>query len=94
MASATDTSSVQRESRPTFDQFTAIRRYQGALAFSPDGSEVAYSVNTSGQFNLWRQSSDGGFPHQVTLSGAQAVRDIAWSPDGAGPALHRGQRRG
>ncbi|MGI8403635.1 MAG: prolyl oligopeptidase family serine peptidase [Thermomicrobiales bacterium] len=83
MASDSGTSSTPHESRPTFDQFTAIRRYQGALAFSPDGSEIAYSVNTSGQFNLWRQSSDGGFPHQVTLSGAQAVRDIAWSPDGS-----------
>src|SRR5699024_5750496 len=68
--------------KPTYDQFTAIRRFQPALAFSPDGSEIAYSVNTSGQYNLWRQSSDGGFPHQITLSASQAVREIAWSPDG------------
>lgn len=73
----------QRRSRTTFDQFTAIRRYQSALAFAPDGSEIAYSVNTSGQFNLWRQSSDGGYPHQVTLLDDQAVREINWSPDGA-----------
>jgi dipeptidyl aminopeptidase/acylaminoacyl peptidase len=69
--------------KPTFEQFTAIRRYQNTLAFSPDGSEIAYSVNTSGQYNLWRQSSNGGFPHQLTLSGSQAVREIAWSPDGS-----------
>jgi WD40 repeat protein len=68
--------------RPTFEQFTAIRRYQHALALSPDGAEIAYSVNTSGQYNLWRQSSAGGFPNQVTLSGSQAVREIEWSPDG------------
>lgn len=68
--------------RPAFEQFTAIRRYQNTLAFSPDGSEIAYSVNTSGQYNLWRQPSEGGYPHQVTLSGSQAVRQIAWSPDG------------
>ncbi len=67
---------------PTFDQFMAARRFQSALAFSPGGSQVAYSINTSGQFNLWRQSSAGGYPHQVTLSGSQAVRQIAWSPDG------------
>lgn len=36
-----------------FEQFTAVRRYQPTLAFSPDGGEVAYSTNTSGQFNLW-----------------------------------------
>ncbi|HWV24338.1 MAG TPA: S9 family peptidase [Thermomicrobiales bacterium] len=73
---------AQPAATPAYEQFTAIRRYIPALAFSPDGSEVAYSVNTSGQYNLWRQSSEGGFPHQVTLSGSQAVREIAWSPDG------------
>jgi len=82
MTSSRGPASDQHDARPTFEQFTAIRRYQGTLTFSPDGSEVAYSVNTSGQFNLWRQSSDGGYPHQVTLSGGQAVRQVAWSPDG------------
>ncbi len=66
-----------------FEQFTAVRRYQPTLAFSPDGGEVAYSTNTSGQFNLWRQSSDGGYPHQLTLYSEEAVREVAWSPDGA-----------
>lgn len=70
------------EARYTFEQFTAIRRYQPTLSFSPDGSEIAYVVNTSGQFNLWRQSSDGGFPFQMTLFSDQAVRDVTWSPDG------------
>jgi dipeptidyl aminopeptidase/acylaminoacyl peptidase len=66
----------------TFEQFTAVRLYQPTLSFSPDGSEIAYVVNTSGQFNLWRQSSEGGFPHQLTLFSDQAVRNVAWSPDG------------
>ena len=70
------------ETRYSFEQFTAIRRYQPTLSFSPDGSEIAYVVNTSGQFNLWRQTSAGGFPHQLTLFSDQAVRDVAWSPDG------------
>ena len=43
----------------TFDQFTAIRRYQLTLALSPDGSEAAYSTNISGQYNIWRQTTDG-----------------------------------
>lgn len=67
---------------PTFSQYTAIRRYQPALAFSPDGEQVAYSVNISGQYNLWRQPTDGGYPVQLTLSAGQSVRQIAWSPDG------------
>ncbi len=66
-----------------FEQFAAIRRYQPTLAFSPDGSEIAYVTNTSGQFNLWRQASDGGYPHQLTLFEERSVREIAWSPDGA-----------
>jgi WD40 repeat protein len=82
MTLGSDTS-TQEKARYSFDQFTAIRRYQDALAFSPDGSEIAYSVDTSGQFNLWRQSSDGGYPHQLTLSNEQAVREISWSPDGS-----------
>ena len=65
-----------------FEQFTAVRRYQPTLTFSPDGGEVAYSTNTSGQFNLWRQSSDGGYPHQLTVYSEEAVREVAWSPDG------------
>ena len=68
--------------RYTFEQFTAIRRYMPSITFSPDGSEIAYIVNTSGQYNLWRQSSEGGYPYQLTLFSDQAVRDIAWSPDG------------
>lgn len=73
---------TDRRTRPTFAQYTAIRRYQPTLALSPAGDEVAYSVNTSGQYNLWRQPADGGYPRQVTLSAEQAVRAVDWSPDG------------
>jgi dipeptidyl aminopeptidase/acylaminoacyl peptidase len=68
----------------TFEQFSAIRRYGAypSLSFSPDASQIAYTVNTSGQLNLWRQSSTGGFPHQLTLYSARSVRTASWSPDG------------
>ena len=72
-----------RDRRPAFEQFTAIRRYQPTLSFSPDGTEIAYVVNISGQFNLWRQSTQGGYPHQVTTFHDQSVRQVSWSPDGA-----------
>ncbi len=85
--------SADRRTQPTFEQFTAIRRYQSTLALSPDGDEVAYSVNTSGQYNLWRQSTDGGYPRQVTLSGEQAVREIEWSPEGS-TILYTADRNG
>ena len=87
--STTTADARRRTDRPTrseprydFEQFTAVRRYQPTLSFSPDGSEIAYSTNTSGQFNLWRQSSAGGYPHQLTLYSEEAVREVAWSPDG------------
>src|SRR5215212_6301077 len=76
--------SVHNESpRYTFDQFAAIHRYQPTLAFSPDGAYIAYVSNASGQFNLWRQATAGGEPVQLTDYDEHAVREIAWSPDGA-----------
>lgn len=79
---STSSTSTSTRTKPALQQYTAIRRYMDDMAFSPDGSEIAYSVNTSGQYNLWRQPSDGGFPVQLTLSTGQAVRQIAWAPDG------------
>jgi len=74
---------IDSTKRPTFEQFAATRNYQGGLTLSPDGSQIAYSTNTSGQFNIWRQSSDGGYAHQVTSFTDQAVRELSWSPDGS-----------
>jgi len=68
--------------KPSFEQFAAARRYQPALSFSLDGSELAYSTNISGQFNIWRQPSEGGYARQVTSFTDEAVRSVAWSPDG------------
>lgn len=31
---------------------------------------------------MWRQSTTGGFPHQLTTFSEQAVRTVSWSPDG------------
>ena len=66
--------------KPAFTQYAAIRSYQPSLAYSPDGCEIAYSTNTSGQFNLWRQSVTGGYPRQITTYDNESVRTIAWSP--------------
>ncbi len=66
-----------------YARYAATRLYQPALSFSPDGAEIAYVTNTSGQFNLWRQPTGGGEPRQITTFEDQAVRQIAWSPDGA-----------
>jgi dipeptidyl aminopeptidase/acylaminoacyl peptidase len=69
-----------------FEQYAATRLFQiwpyPALDISPDGKNVAYSINTSGQFNLWVQPVDGtGLPRQLTLFSDETVRNLAWSTD-------------
>jgi dipeptidyl aminopeptidase/acylaminoacyl peptidase len=71
-----------RRPAPVFEQFYAIRRFQPTLAFTPDSSALLFSVNISGQFNLWRLPVDGGWPQQLTTFENQTVRSIAPSPDG------------
>jgi dipeptidyl aminopeptidase/acylaminoacyl peptidase len=68
--------------KPSFRQYASVRGYQPTLSYSPDGSEIAYSTNTSGQFNLWRQPVAGGYPRQVTTFDNETVRAAYWSPDG------------
>lgn len=63
-----------------FEQFAAVRRTFG-LTFSPHGREVAYISNTSGQFNAWKQSAQGGWPWQLTTFEDNAVRALAWTPN-------------
>jgi dipeptidyl aminopeptidase/acylaminoacyl peptidase len=65
-----------------FDQYFATRRY-GDLAIRPDGDEVAYVTDISGNFNAWRQGAPGGWPYQLTTFRDRAVRRVAYAPDGA-----------
>ena len=68
---------------PTFRDFVPEQRFQPTLAISPDGRRVAYSANTSGQYNLWVAALDGGEPARpLTAYTDEAVRHVAWSPDG------------
>ncbi|MGH7162680.1 MAG: TolB family protein, partial [Planctomycetota bacterium] len=64
------------------DQYFATRRYLD-LALRPDGREVAYATDITGNFNVWRQDAEGGWPFQATAFLDRAARRVAWSPDGA-----------
>ena len=66
-----------------FSEFAPTRRFQPALALSPDGATVVYSSNASGQPNLWRQEIDSDHATQLTRFTDRAVRDVEWSPDGS-----------
>jgi len=51
-------------------------------SFSPDGSQVAYSSNRSGQFEVYiRSLAPDGAERQVTSDGQENIQP-AWSPDG------------
>ncbi|HLJ79932.1 MAG TPA: prolyl oligopeptidase family serine peptidase, partial [Ktedonobacterales bacterium] len=80
--SATSATDDEAARRADFDRYFAMRTHFGNLALSPDGREVAYIVNTSGQFNIWRQPVTGGWPSQVTTFERESVRGIIWAPSG------------
>src|ERR671931_1172528 len=63
-----------------FEQFMAYRRFSAGLAFTPDAESVYFVSNMSGQFNLWRVSVEGGWPHQLTAFTDETVRGLAVSP--------------
>ena len=63
-----------------FEQFYAYRRYYLTAGISPQGDRIAYVTDASGQFNLWVQPWEGGWPSQRTAFEDHSVREIAWSP--------------
>jgi dipeptidyl aminopeptidase/acylaminoacyl peptidase len=72
----------RRKAAPRFEQFFAMRRFQPTLAFTPNGRQLLFSSDLSGQFNLWRVKVTGGWPEQLTTFENQAVRQVSVSPDG------------
>jgi dipeptidyl aminopeptidase/acylaminoacyl peptidase len=75
--------SAEAVRRAEFGRYFAVRTHMGNLAFSPDGTQVAYITNTSGQFNIWRQAVTGGWAFQVTTFESETVRGLLWAPSGA-----------
>jgi dipeptidyl aminopeptidase/acylaminoacyl peptidase len=50
-------------------------------AWSPDGKQIVFTTNITGRYNLWRVSSESGWPIQLSQSD-EAQSGAAWSPDG------------
>jgi dipeptidyl aminopeptidase/acylaminoacyl peptidase len=71
---------------PTIDQLIELKR-PGAVALSPDGSRVAYTVTETNweenayETEIFLARTDGGPPIQLTR-GKKSSTSPAWSPDG------------
>jgi dipeptidyl aminopeptidase/acylaminoacyl peptidase len=67
-----------------YREFVPRLRLGKSVSVSADGSMVAYASDMSGQFSVWVQSTDGLSPaRRVTFLDDQAVREVAWAPDGS-----------
>lgn len=66
----------------TYKEYADTRIYTPAMAYSPDGKQLAHVTNESGQFNLWVMDSGGGNKRQLTHYTDNTVRGVDWSPDG------------
>jgi dipeptidyl aminopeptidase/acylaminoacyl peptidase len=67
-----------------YQEFVPQLRLWKSVSVSADGSMVAYVSDASGQFSVWVQAADGLSPaRQVTFLDGQAVREVAWAPDGS-----------
>ena len=78
--------SGQESKVPTFEQIIELKR-PGAVALSPDGSQVAFTVSESNwednayETEIFLASSGGGAPIQLTRA-KKSSSAPAWSPDG------------
>ncbi|HEY7306070.1 MAG TPA: DPP IV N-terminal domain-containing protein [Bryobacteraceae bacterium] len=56
-------------------------RSLGGASWSPDGKEIAFTMDMSGRANLWKVGSAGGWPIQLVQSDERQY-GATWSPDG------------
>ena len=71
------TSALNQKARPIpIDDLYYTRSVEDA-AWSPDGKEIAFSMDMSGRSNLWKVSAAGGWPIQLVQSD-ERQRGAAW----------------
>jgi uncharacterized repeat protein (TIGR01451 family) len=51
--------------------------------FSPDGTRIAFSSVSNGQFRIWVMNADGSGSTRLTNSGPRGDDEPTWSPDGS-----------
>jgi Tol biopolymer transport system component len=50
--------------------------------WSPDGTQIAFASNRTGNFEIWVMNSDGSNEHQITHDAPENARDPSWTSDG------------
>lgn len=50
-------------------------------SWSPDGKNIAYIADKTGESEIWLQPAEGGEPRQLTKDNDTYIRDFTWSPD-------------
>ena len=83
--SITDPKAVESVTNPSarpipIDDLYFTRSVSNA-SWSPDGQQVVFTTDLSGRSNLWKVSTQGGWPLQLTQSDERQFGE-AWSPDG------------
>src|SRR5215471_12867209 len=80
----TDPSSVRSVTNPAAGPVPISQLYYTRNTFAPawsqDGSEVVFTTNMTGRFNLWKVSTSGGWPIQL-LQSEDRQSGAVWSPD-------------
>jgi len=66
--------------RPDITRFLNVQA-ASSPSLSPDGKQLAFATNITGQRQLWVVDSRGGWPRQLTF-GEDGTRFHAWSPRG------------
>lgn len=62
-------------------QLTSGPAWDGYARYSPDGTQIVFSSDRSGQLALWVMNADGSNPHRITKESLNAALP-EWSPDG------------
>jgi Tol biopolymer transport system component len=63
-------------------QLISSTRQQAAMAYSPDGSRIAFQSDRSGNWEIWTCDRNGSNAVQLTHFGSTLTGTPRWSPDG------------